>query len=444
MEIELARVLIVGMGKTGLSVARFLVKQGVEVSAVDSRDHPPELESLKALLPESALVTGGFTEEPFKQATHIVVSPGVSLDLPEIMSAKAEGKILLGDIDLFACQISEPVIAITGSNGKSTVTTLVGLMAEASGRSVAVGGNLGRPALDLLAEPNTDLFVLELSSFQLDSSHLLKPAVATVLNVSPDHMDRYQDFASYAASKQAVFKGADAIVLNRDDSVVMAMSRPDAKVITVGLDKPRDEDYGIAEIEGEAWLMRGETPLLSSSRLKIKGKHNLANALAALALGEAVDLPMTAMLNGLCRFTGLAHRMQWVAETDGIEWINDSKATNVGACLAALNGLSDGIVLIAGGDGKGADFSALVEAVRGKVRTVILIGIDACKLEALLAPVAEIIHAKTMEEAVNRASQSAQPGDSVLLSPACASQDQYRNYQHRGDCFVAAVEGLPR
>ncbi len=437
-----ANVLVVGMGATGLSVVRYLKEQGVRLFAVDSRENPPGLEAVRSFLNDSQLSVGGFSAELFELATHIVVSPGVSLDLPELVKAQSDGKPVLGDIDLFACQVKVPVIAITGSNGKSTVTTLVGLMAEQSGRKVAVGGNLGRPALDLLMDRDIELYVLELSSFQLDSSKLLNAKVATVLNVSEDHLDRYSDFGGYINSKKRVFNGAGAMILNRDDSEVMEMALADRAVITFGLNEPQEGQYGILNVEGKSWLAKGDKPLFPTSKLKIKGKHNQANGLAALALGEQVGLPMIAMLDALSKFKGLAHRMEWVMEVDGVEWINDSKATNVGACEAALQGLSEKVVLIAGGDGKDADFTPLAESAKNRVKAAILMGQDADKLASVLSEVTEVIKVSDMNEAVSVAVKVAERSDTVLLSPACASLDQYKSYQERGNCFVEAVGAL--
>jgi UDP-N-acetylmuramoylalanine--D-glutamate ligase len=439
-----ANVLVVGMGATGLSVVRYLKEQGVRVLAVDSRENPPGLKPVQAFINDSQISVGGFNAEFFRIATHIVVSPGVPLDLVELVSARREGKPILGDIDLFACRANAPIVAITGSNGKSTVTTLVGLMAEQSGRKVAVGGNLGRPVLDLLMDSDVELYVLELSSFQLDSSELLNAEVATVLNVSEDHLDRYNGFKGYIDSKKRVFNGTGAMVLNRDDPEVVTMALADRAVATFGLGEPQEGHYGISEIEGKSWLVKGSKALLPTSKLKIKGAHNWANGLAALALGEAIGLPMIAMLDALSKFKGLSHRMEWVAETDGVEWINDSKATNVGACEAALQGLSGKVVLIAGGDGKGADFAPLAESAKGKVKVAILMGRDANKLELVLSTVTEIIKASDMNEAVSAAAKSSEQGDTVLLSPACASLDQYKSYQARGNCFVEAVEALAK
>ncbi len=436
--------LVVGMGATGLSVVRFLVGEGVRVSVVDSRDNPPQMALLQSLVPEASLHVGGFTPKAFEAASHIVVSPGVALEQPELVKARKAGKTILGDIDLFAQQVSQPIVAITGSNGKSTVTTLVGLMAERSGRKVAMGGNLGRPALDLLAESEVDLYVLELSSFQLDSCQLLNAKVATVLNVSEDHLDRYIDFSGYTESKARVFNGNGLMVLNRDDSRVTAMVKADRKMVSFGLGAPQAGHFGIAEYEGHAWLCKGEQRLIAVSQLKIKGRHNQANALAALALGESVGLPMAAMLTALSEFKGLEHRMQWVAEVNGVEWINDSKATNVGACEAALQGLSSKIVLIAGGDGKEASFSPLVEVVKDKVKAVVVMGQDADQLAALLSPVTEVVKVANMAEAVASAAEAAEMGDTVILSPACASLDQYSSYQARGNCFIEAVAGLSK
>lgn len=437
-----ANVLVVGMGATGLSVVRYLKEQGVRLFAVDSRENPPELKTVRSLIDDSQISVGGFNAEFFRLATHIVVSPGVSLELAELVNAQKVGKPILGDIDLFACQANAPAVAITGSNGKSTVTTLVGLMAEQSGRKVAVGGNLGRPALDLLSDSDVELYVLELSSFQLDSSELLNAKVSTVLNVSEDHLDRYNSFKGYIDSKKRVFNGTGAMVLNRDDSEVEAMALAGRTVVTFGLSEPQEGHYGISEIEGNSWLVKGSKALFPTSKLKIKGAHNWANGLAALALGEQAGLPMIAMLDALSKFKGLSHRMEWVAETAGVEWINDSKATNVGATEAALQGLSGKVVLIAGGDGKGADFAPLAESAKGKVKIAILMGRDAGKLESALSTVTEVIQVSDMNEAVSAAAKVSEQGDTVLLSPACASLDQYKNYQARGNCFVDAVGGF--
>jgi UDP-N-acetylmuramoylalanine--D-glutamate ligase len=435
-----ARALVVGLGKTGYSIAQFLAKQGIPFAVTDTREKPPLLGELQANLPDAALFLGSFQSEAFRAATHLIVSPGVPLDVPEIGAAARRGVPVLGDLDLFACLAQAPVIAITGANGKSTVTTLAGLMAEADGRKVQVGGNLGTPMLDLLDEA-AELYVLELSSFQLERASLLEPVAATVLNISPDHMDRYPDLQAYADAKRRIFRGNGLRVLNQDDPLVAAMAEADQPCAWFSV-QDSQADYALQQIEGEEWLVRRGEPLLRASEVLIQGRHNLANALAAVALGDAVGLSPEAMAATLRRFAGLDHRMQWVAEFDGVTWINDSKATNVGACIAALAGLTQKAVLIAGGDGKGADFNLLRPVVAEKVRALVLTGRDAPLLEAALGDLVPVARAAHMREVVQAAQGLAQPGDAVLLAPACASLDQYKDYQERGRLFTEAVRGL--
>jgi len=438
-----SRALVLGLGKTGLSVARFLSRQGIPLAVVDTRENPPGLSELQECLPDVAVFLGGFDQAAFAAATHLVVSPGIGMDNPAVVQAVQMGLPAFGDVDLFACMAKAPVIAITGANGKSTVTTLVGLMAEAAGRRVKVGGNLGEPMLDLLDE-DADLYVLELSSFQTERASLLEPAVATVLNISPDHMDRYPDIAAYAEAKRRIFKGQGVMVLNADDPTVAAMAQAGRKTVWFGTgeDGRQAPEFALRRVEGAEWLLvRGE-PWLPAAEVRIKGRHNLANALAALALGDAAGLPRNAMLTALRQFAGLDHRMQWVAEIDGVTWINDSKATNIGACIAALEGLEGPVVLIAGGDGKGADFAPLAPVAQGKLRAAVLMGRDAPLLEKILSPVVETARVGGMSEAVATARRMAQAGDTVLLAPACASLDQYKDYQERGRMFAEAVRGL--
>ena len=434
------RTLVVGLGETGLSVARFLSRQGVPVAIVDSRERPPGLERLRTELPaDVALFLGGFNTEAFRHAQQIVISPGISMDEPEIVAALARQVPVTGDIELFARTVTAPVIAVTGSNGKSTVVTLLGAMARRAGLDVRVGGNIGTPALDLIEAEEPDLYVLELSSFQLETVHSLQPRAAVVLNISPDHMDRYQDLQAYATAKQAVFTQAALQVFNLDDPLVESLvnkARPHAGFTR---QLPGACDYGLIEINGATWLARGESRIMPASGIRMAGQHNLSNALAALALGEAVGISLDKMINALGEFQGLPHRMQFVTSKGGVHWFNDSKGTNVGATLAAIEGVSGKLVLIAGGDGKGADFTPLVEAMRGKGRAAVLIGKDAALLETLLQGVVPVRHADDMSQAVMFAAEISQPGDSVLLSPACASTDMYRNFEARGEAYMQAV-----
>ncbi|NIR28607.1 MAG: UDP-N-acetylmuramoyl-L-alanine--D-glutamate ligase [Gammaproteobacteria bacterium] len=433
--------LIVGLGHTGLSCARYLAARSERIAIVDSRPQPPQLEALRRALPDVPVYVGGFAASLFDQAARIVVSPGVPLTEAPIRRARAAGVAVLGDIELFARAVTAPVVAVTGSNGKSSVTTLVGDMARRDGRSVRVGGNLGPPALDLLGDPGTELFVLELSSFQLESSCSLQPAAATVLNVSPDHMDRYASLDAYVAAKRRIFGGNGAMVLNLDDPPVAAMGEPHRWVIGFTLAPPERGAFGVRTHAGEPWLAYGDERLMPVSGLGAQGSHAVANALAALALGSAVGLSKAAMLAALGEFTGLPHRCQLVLTRDGVRWFNDSKATNVGATVAAIRGLQGAgpIVLIAGGDGKGADFAPLREAVVPGVRAGVLLGRDAPRIEAAIGDRVPVVQVADMIEAVASARALARPGDSVLLSPACASLDMYRNYEERGQVFIRAV-----
>jgi len=440
-----SRTLIVGLGQTGLSCARFLSSRGIPAVIIDSRSHPPGLSMLREQMFGVSVVTGGFDPLVFAAADRLIVSPGISLEEPQIRMARERGVEVLGDIELFAHEAGAPVVAITGSNGKSTVTTLVGEMARRAGRRVAVGGNLGPPALDLLVD-DVDLYVLELSSFQLETTRSLRPKAAVVLNLSPDHLDRHASFEGYAAAKSAIYKGAQTRIFNRDDPGVMAMCGEAGEDLFFTLQEPRRDEFGLRLLGGESWLCRGDQPLLPAVQLRLSGRHNLANALAALALGSALDLPMPAMLETLRSFRGLPHRTWFVAETAGVRWYDDSKATNVGACIAALEGMAPGagrIVLIAGGESKDADFSALAPVVERTARAVVLMGRDAGLIERALDGCVPVVRAADMEDAVARAAGLARPGDLVLLSPACASFDMFPSFAHRGKAFADAVRRLP-
>lgn len=435
---------VVGIGTTGLAVARFLSRRGEAFVMVDTRIDPPGLSQLAKTMPSVAVELGGLNEQTLLSARRIVVSPGLALDNPVLVEAAAEGIAITGDIQLFADQALAPIVAITGSNGKSTVTTLVGEMAEAAGLNVGVGGNLGTPALDLL-DDRRDLYVLELSSFQLELVDSLAAKVATVLNLSPDHMDRYPGILEYHRAKHRIFRGAKQVVSNRQDALSQPLVPATVAHWSFGLDKPDFKGFGVAEHEGAPWLYFESQPLLAVADVAIKGRHNLANALAALALGHAVGLPFAAMIATLKSFRGLPHRCEMVATRNGVHWINDSKATNVGAAVAAIEGLAGSaadILLIAGGQGKGQDFSDLGKAAAGRVRLAILMGEDAKLLAAKLAPVTDVLYATSLESAIHAAAEAARPGDKVLLSPACASFDMFKNFEDRGAQFAAAVGRL--
>lgn len=430
-----ARVLIVGLGATGYSAARFLQQTPIKFAVIDSRSHPPQIDKLREQMPDVPVFSGGFDQSAFDVATHLLVSPGVSLNEKAIHKAMQAGVTVLSDIDLFACATDKPIIAITGSNGKSTVTTMLGDMCNAAGVKTAIGGNLGTPALDLLQQ-DADLYALELSSFQLERTTALNANAAAVLNVSADHLDRHDGISGYASEKQRIFRGDGAMILNADDLIVMAMHDPARRCITFSIQQPADFYLRRGETEQ---LMQGDQVLLDAAELNLEGSHNIANALAALALGHAIGLDMNAMCRALKKFKGLPHRMQKVAEIRGVRWINDSKATNIGACIAALQGYDRKVILLAGGDGKGADMAELTPIVKEKTKAVILMGKDATLIDQALNGCVPTHFADNMKAAVKIAAELAESGDSVLLSPACASLDQYKSYVDRGNQFAQAV-----
>lgn len=440
LEPEHAKVLVVGLGSTGTSAARYLHGLGFKFAVTDSRNKPPLLDEFVAAMPDAPVFTGGFDEDAFKVATHLVVSPGLALSEQPVKHAVASGAKLVSDIDLFACSVDAPIIAITGSNGKSTVTTMLGDMAKAAGKKVAIGGNLGVPALDLL-EQQADLYVLELSSFQLERTLMLNAAAAAVLNVSADHLDRHADMAEYAREKRKIFSGDGVMVINLDDPMVAAMQDQTRRGYTFSIRQAAD--FYLAQHDDGEYLQHGDAALMPLAELPLEGRHNAANALAALALGAGVGLDAVAMCLALRKFRGLEHRMQRVAEIDGVVWVNDSKATNIGACVAALDGYQRKVILIAGGDAKGADMQELAPAIIEKAKAVVLMGKDAPLIEqALKGSSLPVYLADNMPQAVRIAADVAESGDSVLLSPACASLDQYKNYQDRGNKFTKAVLAL--
>ncbi len=436
------RTIVAGLGRTGLSCARYLHSRGVEFAVTDSRAAPPESQALQQLAPDIETRFGGFDPALLDGAAQVIASPGISLDEPFLRAAAAKGIEVIGDIELFVREAQAPIAAITGTNGKSTVTTLVERMANAAGKPAIAAGNLGTPVLDLLSQPAPHIYVLELSSFQLDTTHSLRAEVASVLNVTPDHLDRYASVDAYAASKAHIFDRCRAAVLNLDDSAVRAMASSVQRRLGFSLVRDPQAAY-YAQMSGHDTLLmcRGER-LVAMSELKIAGLHNAANALAALAMCEALGLPRDPCVAALRDFAGLAHRSQFVAEIGGVRYVDDSKGTNVGATLAAVAGMPGSLVLIAGGQGKGQDFSPLANAFRGKVRHAVLIGQDASLLAAALEDVCTTEHAHDMQGAVDAAARIARKGETVLLSPACASLDMFRDYAHRGDVFAACVRGL--
>ena len=432
---------IVGLGRTGLSCARYLRARGWRLAVTDTRDAPPQLAQLAALDAAIPVSLGRLDTALLKDAVCVVASPGVSLEDPFFAAARRLGLEIVGDVELFARAADAPVVGITGTNGKSTVTTLIARMAERAGLRVRVGGNLGVPALDLLSA-GTELYVLELSSYQLETTASLSCRAATVLNVTPDHLDRYGSLARYAAAKARIFARCDTAVINLDDALVVAMARTARRTLSFSLRAAIGADYAVAEHEGAWWLTRAGEPLLALKELKIQGLHNAANALAALALGEALALPGAAMLKELRSFEGLPHRSQWVADVRGVRYVDDSKGTNVGATLAAVAGMAGPLVMILGGEGKNQDFAPLAAGFRGKVRHAVLIGRDAAALEHALRGVCALERAVSLPDAVRAAAAAARAGDTVLLSPACASLDMFTDYAHRGAVFAQAVAEL--
>jgi len=433
--------LVVGLGKTGLSVVRYLRALGEAVIVVDSRDIPPGLNALKSDYSDVELYTGRFDVSLFINARRIVVSPGVALAEPALVEARKNNIEIIGDIDLFAHEVKAPVIGITGSNGKSTVTTLLALMASQSGLNAVASGNIGTPVLDSL-DDDIGLYVLELSSFQLETLHNLPMKAAVVLNISADHLDRYENLSAYAMSKQVIYENAEVLVLNKDDKLASQVNNPaSAKQLRFTLSVPAEDEFGLCDGDSIS-LCFGERKLIAVDDLKIKGRHNLQNALAALALGYAAGLSIDDMLAALKQFKGLPHRTQFVAQINGVNWINDSKATNVGATIAALVGLPGKHVLIAGGIAKDADFSELADIVKQHCRAVVLLGQDAEKIQSVIPEEITVERVTDMQAAVTAADALAQSGDNVLLAPACASFDMFENFEQRGDVFIQAVEAL--
>jgi UDP-N-acetylmuramoylalanine--D-glutamate ligase len=445
-----SHVVVVGLGLTGVSVVRYLLQQGIIPAIVDSREQPPALQQFQQdnlqQWPQLQIDTGTHAFNNLHTATHLIVSPGVALSEPEIEQARISGVQIISDIDIFALVVSTPIIAITGSNGKSTVTTLVGKMIECAGKTAALGGNIGTPVLDLLQDSTPDVYVLELSSFQLEITSHLHPATAVVLNLSEDHMDRYDNFAAYASAKAKIYDNAEVVIDNycqRSPSLLENTLHTSQNQRYFGLTDDHACQFRIGLVEDSEWLIAYDQPLIEASEIAMQGRHNLSNALAALALVDAVNIQPAAAVAVLHEFSGLSHRMESVRELHEVRWINDSKATNIGACKAALQGVKEPVILIAGGDSKGADFSELIAIVEQKVPVLILLGKDADRLQDVLQGFTAIHRVNTIEQAVNLAASMVEAGDTVLLSPACASLDQFENYQARGDAFKNAVMRLP-
>jgi UDP-N-acetylmuramoylalanine--D-glutamate ligase len=432
---------VAGLGKTGHSVIRHLLARGWQLTATDSRVAPPGLEELRAMAPGLRIALGGLDVGLLADVDYVVASPGLPQSDPFFVAARSLSVPVIGDIELFARSGAHRAVGITGTNGKSTVTSLVALMGRQAGLVTRAGGNLAPPALDLLQGEPADLYVLELSSYQLETTYSLQLAAATVLNVTPDHLDRYTDVTSYAAAKARVFERCGTAVINVDDPIVAVMAQGQRR-LSFSLRADSGADYVLRPIDGVEWLYAGEEKLLALDELRIVGHHNAANALAALALGDALGLPRAGMLRALREFPGLPHRAAWVADVAGVRYVNDSKGTNVGATLAAVAGFAGPLLLILGGDGKNQDFKPLRAAFAGKVRRALLIGRDAAAVGEALRGVCDLEFCDSLEAAVVAAARAARAGDTVLLSPACASLDMFRDYTHRGEAFADAVRRL--
>ncbi|MEE8255043.1 MAG: UDP-N-acetylmuramoyl-L-alanine--D-glutamate ligase [Nitrosomonadaceae bacterium] len=452
-------ILVLGMGETGLSMAKWLSRIGSNIRVADNRAAPPNLSKLERAVPAARIFTGTFSADVFIGIDLIAISPGVSLAAPLVRQAVKRGVPVVGDIELFALALKSfntpkpKILAITGSNGKTTVAAMVGAMVRKAGWDTEVAGNIGPAVLDALIQrldsgklPQS--WVLEVSSFQLESTQSLNPDAAVVLNLSEDHFDRYVGIQDYAIAKARIFlevtNGSVVQVLNRDDPLVNTMALAGRKQITFGLGVPvAERDFGLLHDDGETWLVQGRTRLIKTSELAVTGLHNVANALAALALCRAIGLTFSPLLQALREFCGLPHRIEKVAAINGVTFYDDSKGTNVGATVAALSSMTQNIVLIAGGDGKQQNFSPLKEAIAKHARAVVLIGRDAGRIAAAVDGCGVPLHsAATMEEAVQKSFSLAKAGDAVLMSPACASTDMFRNYVHRAEMFIAAIRDL--
>ncbi|MCG8413740.1 MAG: UDP-N-acetylmuramoyl-L-alanine--D-glutamate ligase [Pseudomonadales bacterium] len=442
--------LIVGLGATGMSCARYFAAKGEAFKVVDSRPNPPALAELQQNFPGVSCELGDFKQQTFLQASELVVSPGVSLKTPAIVAARESGVPVTGDIDIFAKNVNAPIAAVTGSNGKSTVVEILAAILEKAGCNFGLGGNLdsqnSKPALDLLLEEEKRMYVLELSSFQLETTEHLNAEVATILNLSADHLDRYDSLEEYGAAKQRIYRGAKKLVVNRDDPNSFPVEEMSVPTWDFGFSRPSANGFGLLEEGEDQYLAFQFEKIISVSELKVFGQHNIANVLAAIALATALGVKNGAVKRAIREFSGLPHRCQWVRSVEGVEFYNDSKGTNVGATVAAVEGLgqriSGHIVLIAGGVSKGADFKTLVPVINRWGKEVILIGQDAVEMAANFDADIQTYFAQDMQDAVNVALEHSVPGDAVLLSPACASFDMFDNYQHRGQSFIRSVESL--
>lgn len=435
---------IAGLGASGLAAARHLLRQGVTVSVIDSRARPPGIDALKAECPDARIELGTLDPGMLGDAKMLVLSPGLSVDLPIVAAARRRGIDVVGELELFARAVERPVLAVTGSNGKSTVTSLAAFLLAAEGFDAPAGGNLGPPALELLERGKVDAYVIEVSSFQLETTRSLRPLAAALINVSPDHIDRHGSLERYAAIKASLLEMAATAIVNWDDPLVRELAPRSEGTIPFSVRQPLAIGWSVVEQDGRRWLAHEGRALIPSDSLALPGEIGEANALAALALAQCLGGDLDRALDALPRFTGLPHRLTPVAEHAGVTFVDDSKGTNVGATVAAIRGFTQPIVLIAGGQSKGADFGPLVAAAENRVRAAVLLGEAAAELEAAFAGRIPTRRVGDMPSAVKEAASLAERGDCVLLSPACASQDMFVDYRDRGDQFAAAVGSLGR
>ena len=441
---QFSAALVIGLGNTGYSVVRYLSQRGLKIKVIDSRIEPPMLNQLKEQYPEVECVFGSFDSAPEEKNLLVVLSPGIALHEPYIRKLKKLGAHIVGDVELFIEENTKPLIAITGSNGKSTVTTLVGEMCLAAGCVPLVAGNIGLPVLDALTDNiNYDVGVLELSSFQLETTSSIQADSATILNVSADHMDRYESMGDYTLAKARVLRGAKCVVLPRHDELLQQITHNSTHFLSFDLDEPaNDNEYGVSRIANSRWLVKGSQKILRLAEVRLTGLHNIKNVLAAFALLEFLNLPLEKLIDAVKAFLGLPHRMQTVLAHQGVTWVNDSKATNVGATKTALLSLEKDIVWIAGGQGKGADFNELKDAIGKKIQVLVLMGEDADAMESALKDCLPILRVADMHSAVKKALEQVKEQSIVLLSPACASFDMYDNFEQRGDDFASQVRTL--
>jgi UDP-N-acetylmuramoylalanine--D-glutamate ligase len=437
------KALVLGMGVTGVSIAAWFAGQGRTAIFVDSREQPPGKEQIRALLPDAEFVCGEFPVSVPNDVDELLISPGLSMDLPLLSDARQRNIPVLSDIDLFMQACTGTVLGVTGSNGKSTVTSLVNCMLKAAGVRVQAGGNLGRPALELLQE-DADVFVLELSSFQLERSGQLPLHAAAVLNVSPDHLDHHGDLASYTQAKQRIYARCGTAIVNRDAPASATEFPESVRQTGFGLGKPAPMDWGVIGDDDGQWIARGTYAVMPVDALRIAGRHNLANVLAAFALADTLDAPLDGLVTGAQLFSGLPHRMQVVSSDDGIVWIDDSKATNEGAALASIASIDGPLILIAGGDAKGGELDQFARELLERDALVILLGKDRDLILNRLTGASQVFMVDSIEEAVAVAAQSAVAGDTVLLAPACSSLDMFASYAERGDRFAAAVRSIQK